>query len=171
MLTRPDSPKSGKIVTRPDSTRTDPTRGSIRPVDNSDAEDVLRNTADSSNSSLHSHITSLHSLHHITDNFNSFFCFFPDKSFSLHLPTGAYNISLSGTSTSESFLAIKSTVPRTVKVFKTASLPQNINSIGTIFTVLPTEQGIFSIHAAGPINNSVSLEVSEYIELRYCVYE
>ena len=30
MLTRPDPPKSGKIVTRPD-----PTRGSIRPVDNS----------------------------------------------------------------------------------------------------------------------------------------
>ena len=32
VLTRPDLPKSGKIVTRPD-----PTRGSIRPVDNSAA--------------------------------------------------------------------------------------------------------------------------------------
>ena len=40
MLTRPNPPKSGKIVTRPDPTRPDPTRpnptrGSIRPVDNS----------------------------------------------------------------------------------------------------------------------------------------
>ena len=34
MLTRPDPPKSGKIVTRPD-----PTRGSIRPVDNSGMDD------------------------------------------------------------------------------------------------------------------------------------
>jgi len=36
VLTRPDPPKSGKIVTRPD-----PTRGSIRPVDNSDTTCIL----------------------------------------------------------------------------------------------------------------------------------
>ena len=40
VLTRPDPPKSGKIVTQPadptrDPTRPDPIRGSIRPVDNS----------------------------------------------------------------------------------------------------------------------------------------